>query len=302
MKTIVMTVGTSLLKNQDRELVKKRPWIGQESIGDQAQAIQWMKQTNLTLISAETNTLDRLNPQLEDDIILLHSDTESGRECAQILNHFFQQELGQSNVYLHKLPGVNYDATESASALEQMAILLQKLIAEVQGEIVLAATGGFKAQAMIMGSIGNILGVPVCYTHEESKGLVYLPYISASGQIENKIRSANLPASGVPRNQVLQIRSDNQEPNRPRHWQKIKTMLIKIPWIERVYYDERAYSAPENGIKAARQKTEDGHHILWMRLVEKDKAMAVAIETTGRSPEQLTASIDELTERLGRLF
>lgn len=302
MKTILMTVGTSLLTNPDRDLAEKRPWIGEKAIGDQEQAIQWIKKTDLTLVSAETNTLARLNPQLEDEIILLHSDTASGKECAQILRYFFQDELGQSNVYLHKLPGLNYDSSESASALEQMAVLLQKLIAQAQGEVILAATGGFKAQAMVMGSIGNTLGIPVCYTHEESKGLIYLPYISSSGQIENKIRSANLPASGVPRDQILQVRSDNQEPNRPRHWQKVKTMLAKIPWVERVYYDERAYSAPENGIKAARHKTEDGHHILWMRLVEKEKAMAVAIETTGRSSEQLIASIDELTERLGRLF
>jgi hypothetical protein len=77
-------------------------------------------------------------------------------------------------------------------------------------------------------------------------------------------------------------------------------MLPEIAWVEKVYYDERAYSAPENGVKSSKQKTEDGRYIIWMRLVEKDKAMAVAIETTGRSPEQLEQAVNELSERLGR--
>ncbi|MCL6435213.1 MAG: putative CRISPR-associated protein [Leptolyngbyaceae cyanobacterium HOT.MB2.61] len=302
MKTIIMTVGTSLLTNPDKDIENKRPWIGQKSIGNFNRAIQWMSQTDLALISAETNTLNRLSLQLDDEIILLHSDTPSGLECAEVLKEFFQRELGQKTVYLHKLPGLNYESEESASALEQMANLLKTLIAQAQGEVTLAATGGFKAQTMVMALIGNALGIPVCYIHEEFKGLVYLPYILPDGKAEKKIRTANLPASGVPREKVLQVRSDQQEPNRPRHWQKVKKMLQEIPWIERVYYDERAYSAPENGVKESRQKTDDGRYVLWMRLVEKDKPMAVAIETTGRSQEHLRQAIDELTERLGRLL
>jgi putative CRISPR-associated protein (TIGR02619 family) len=304
MKTIIMTVGTSLLTNPDRDLPQnqKRPWVGQKTIGDYAIAKKWMSQTQPEIISAETNTFLRLNPNLNDEVILLHSETPSGLECAEVIQIYFQDELGQTNVKLHPLPGINYDLDHSESALERMAKLLKQLIQQAQGEVTLAATGGFKAQTMIMGLVGNTLGVPVCYIHEEFKGLVYLPYISTSGQPENKVRLANLPASGVPRNEIIQVRSDQQEPNRPRIWQKVKQMLPNIAWIERVYYDERAYSAPENSVKASRQKTEDGRYILWMRLVEKDKMMAIAIETTGRTPEQLEKATNELIERLGRLI
>jgi hypothetical protein len=41
--------------------------------------------------------------------------------------------------------------------------------------------------------------------------------------------------------------------------------------------------------------------ILWMRLVEKDKKMVVAIETTGRTSEQLEQAVSELSQRLGQL-
>jgi hypothetical protein len=129
-----------------------------------------------------------------------------------------------------------------------------------------------------------------------------MPYLAATGQTENRVQTANLPNSGVPRSEILKVRSDQQEPNRPRIWQKVKKMLTEIPWIDSVYYDERAYSAPENGVKKSRQKTEDGYNILWMRLIEKDKKMAVAIATTGRTPEQLEQSVSELSQRLGQLI
>lgn len=300
MKTIIMTVGTSLLTNPDRNLPEKRPWVGQNSIGDRTKAIDWMNQTALELISAETNTLWRLDPHPDDAVLLLHSDTPQGLECAEVLKMFFFKGWNQKIVNLHKLPGINYESEESKSALEKMAELLKQLIEQATGVVSLAATGGFKAQTMVMGLVGNALGVPVCYIHEEFKGLVYLPYLASSGQTENRIRPANLPASGVSRSQVLQVRSDQQEPNRPRIWKKVQKMLPEIAWVEKVYYDERAYSAPENGVKSSKQKTEDGRYIIWMRLVDKNKAMAVAIETTGRSPEQLEQAVNELSERLGR--
>ncbi|MEB3191551.1 MAG: putative CRISPR-associated protein [Snowella sp.] len=301
MKTIIMTVGTSLLTNRDPDLTQKRPWLGQKTIGDIAQALDWMAKTDPILTSAETNTLYRLDLNFSNDVILLHSDTPSGLECAQILKLFFVEKLGQETVHLKVLPGINYDVENEESALEQMAKLLTQLIEQAKGEVTLAATGGFKAQAMIMGLVGNHLGVPVCYIHEEFKGLIYLPYFSSTGQTENRVRSANLLNSGVPRSEIIKVRSDQQEPNRPRLWQKVKKMLINIPWIDSVYYDERAYSAPENGVKSSRQKTEDGYNILWMRLVEKDKQMAVAIATTGRTSEQLEQSVSELSQRLGQL-
>lgn len=301
MKTIIMTVGTSLLTNRDFDLTAKRPWLGEKVIGDVARAIAWMEGTDLALISAETNTLWRLDPNTEDEIILLHTDTTSGLECAQVLQRFFQEKLGQNTVQLHPLPGINYDAETEESALTQMAKLLTTIIHGAKGEVTLAATGGFKAQTMIMALIGNHLGIPVCYIHEEFKGLVFIPYFSTAGKTEDRVRVANLPKSGVPRTEIIKVRSDQQEPNRPRIWQKVKRLLTKISWIDSVYYDEKAYSAPENGVKKSRQKTEDGRYIIWMSLVEKDKKMAIAIETTGRTPEHLEQATDELSQKLGRL-
>ncbi|ABD01603.1 hypothetical protein CYB_0615 [Synechococcus sp. JA-2-3B'a(2-13)] len=81
MQTIIMTVGTSLLTNLDKDLQPQRPWVGQKTIGDPEQALAWMKRTDLELISADrasgteslTNTYYRLDPTPGDALVLLHS-------------------------------------------------------------------------------------------------------------------------------------------------------------------------------------------------------------------------------------
>lgn len=298
MQTIIMTVGTSLLTNPDKNLEPQRPWLGQKTIGDPEQALAWMKRTDLELISAETNTYLQLDPTSNDALILLHSETPDGLECAQILKLFFEQELGQQQVSLVPLPGINYEL--EGSSLERMAELLKQLAESARGIVTFAATGGFKAQAMIMAVVGSQLGVPVCYIHEQYKSLVYLPYLQP--QVQPRIPRADLPDSGRDRSQIIQIRSDASH-HRPRSWAKVERLLRDIPWVDLVRYDPHAYAAPKNSVKASNRKTEDGHHILWIHLHEsQDTHLAVRVETTGYTPEHLELAATELRQRLGRLL
>ncbi|MFS8797971.1 putative CRISPR-associated protein [Synechococcus sp. R60.3] len=298
MQTIIMTVGTSLLTNLDKDLQPQRPWVGQKTIGDPEQALAWMKRTDLELISAETNTYLRLDPTSNDALILLHSETPDGLECAQILKLFFEQELGQQQVSLVPLPGINYEL--EGSSLERMAELLKQLAESAKGIVTFAATGGFKAQAMIMAVVGSQLGVPVCYIHEQYKSLVYLPYLQP--QVQPRIPRADLPDSGRDRSQIIQIRSDASH-HRPRSWAKVERLLRDIPWVDLVRYDPHAYAAPKNSVKASNRKTEDGRHILWIHLHEsQDTHLAVRVETTGYTPEHLELAATELRQRLGRLL
>ncbi|MFN5837460.1 MAG: CRISPR-associated protein, partial [Pseudanabaena sp.] len=87
MQTIIMTVGTSLRTNPDRDLPneKKRPWVtNKDRFEDKCifnnvdEPLAWMKTADLEVISAETNTLWRLDPDKSDRILLLHSATPSG--------------------------------------------------------------------------------------------------------------------------------------------------------------------------------------------------------------------------------
>ncbi|MGY2710702.1 putative CRISPR-associated protein [Thermostichus sp. MS-CIW-28] len=298
MQTIIMTVGTSLLTNPDKNLQPQRPWVGQKTIGDPERALAWMKKTDLELISAETNTYYRLDPTPQDALILLYSETSEGLECAQILQLFFEEALGQQQVSLVPLPGVNYEL--EGSSLERMAELLKQLAESAKGIVTFAATGGFKAQAMIMAVVGSQLGIPVCYIHEQYKSLVYLPYLQP--QVQPRIPRAALPDSGRDRSQVIQLRSDSSH-HRPRSWVKVEKLLRDLPWVDLVRYDSNAYAAPKNGVKAANRRTEDGRHILWVHLHEsQDTHLAVRVETTGYTPEHLELAATELRQRLGRLL
>lgn len=304
MQTIIMTVGTSLLTNPDRNLeaADKRPWVGQETIGERTKALEWMNKQKLEIMSAETNTFWRLDLRESDQVILLHSDTPSGLECAEVLKEFFEKILEQKDVSLRKIPGINYDLDAKASALEKMADLLKSLLEEAKGIPTLAATGGFKAQTMIMALVGNALGVPVCYIHEDYQALIYLPYFSESGQTKPIVRPANLPASSKPRKDVINVQDDTQGHHRPKLWKKVEKMLKEIPWIEYVRFDKQAFSAPKNEIKAATRKTSDGRHVFGIHLCEsEEKKIAVSVETTGYTPEHMTQASVELRERMGRL-
>jgi putative CRISPR-associated protein (TIGR02619 family) len=311
MQTIIMTVGTSLRTNRDENLSPeaKRPWAGKKASNDERMiddcegAIAWMSKTDPELISAETNTFWRLDLKDNDEIVLLHSATTSGLECAELLREFLKTSFGQKDVRLREIPGIDYELDKSKSALEKMAELLKKLVEEAKGDVTLAATGGFKAQTMIVALVGNACGVPICYIHEDYKGLVYLPYFSDSGQTQNRVRRANLPESSKRRSEVINVQDDSQGHHRPKVWKRVAKMLEEIPWVEYVRFDEQAFNAPKNGVKAATRGTPDQRHVFWIHLFEsQEKRIAVSVETTGYTPEHMEQASVELRERLGRLL
>jgi CRISPR-associated protein Csm4 len=223
-------------------------------------------------------------------------------ENHQVVQEYLQTILGQKNVCLQSIPGINYDLDESGSALEQMAILLRKLITEAKGNVTLAATGGFKAQTMVMALVGNAFKIPVCYVHEQYKALIYLPYLSDTAQPQVLVKLANLPESGLDRSKIIKVQDEFYGHHRPKVWKKVEKMLQNINWVEYVRFDQNAFSAPKNGVKAATRKTPDGRHIFWIHLHESEqKHIAVSVETTGYTPEHLEQATKELRERLGSL-
>jgi len=308
MQTIIMTVGTSLRTNPDKNLaeLQKRPWhnrsvpIDQKIFDSLEEPLGWMKSAEYETISAEINTLWRLDPKQDDCLILLYSDTTAGLECAEVIEKYLQQEWEQNHIQLIKLPDIDYEL--EGSALEKMAKLLKELIDKATGVVTLAATGGFKAQTMVMGLVGNALGVPVCYVHETYKTLVYLPYINLSGQPQPRIQRAALPESSRPRDQVISLQGEQAGHHRPKSWRKVERLLKTLPWVELVYFDSQAFSAPKNGVKTA-MRTNNNQQILWLHLHDSEQAhLAASIVTTASNSEQLQEAATELRERLGGIL
>lgn len=305
MQTIIMTVGTSLLTNRDEKLPeeKRRPWAINKSIFDLEKSIEWMEKADPEFISAETNTLHRLAYLgADDEIILLHSETDEGLKCARALELFFTRDLGQRSVRLVIIPGIHYEVDEAGSALERMSKMLLNLVDKAKGDVTLAATGGFKAEVMVMAVVGHLRGIPVCYVHEQYRSLVYLPFLTPPyGQTSLPSRQAQLPASGTPRDSVVQV---SEVPHhRPKVWPKVEKMLVEIPWVDRVRYDEKAFGAPRNSVKASPRGTADGRHVFWIRLEDNEHSkMAVSVESTGYTQTHVEQAAAELRERLGRLL
>ncbi|MCM1983656.1 putative CRISPR-associated protein [Lyngbya confervoides] len=264
-----------------------------------------MNNTDLERISAETNTIDRLEPQETDAIFLLRSDTASGQECAELLKAFLRQSLGLKNIKIRKLPGIHYQL-DQGSSLEQMGRQLKQLILDCKEQkqaVTLAATGGFKAEAMILSVIGHQLSVPVCYVHEQYRSLIYLPYFQSpdpSDASPDHSATVSLPFSGRPRDTVMNV-SDVSH-HRPRTWTKVAQMLKKQSWIDQVSYDPSAFSAPQNGVKTARNKNQDGCYCFWLHLYDDENhKIAVTVETTGHTEQHREYSILFLREQIGRL-
>ena len=165
MSTVILTtVGTSLLSNANREGYKQ----DEEILGYIAQSPN--------AASAETNSLRRIM-QKDDEIVLLHSDTDDGKRAAELLERYWQQQgVPCSRV---RIAGLAYEAQGFADyGLKNFVRTLAGEIRKAerkQKEVIINATGGFKAEIAYATALGLVFKVPVCYIHEKFQEIITLP-------------------------------------------------------------------------------------------------------------------------------
>jgi putative CRISPR-associated protein (TIGR02619 family) len=252
-------------------------------------------------VSAETNTFWRLDPGPRDAVHLLHSDTPSGAECGEALRRHLEENLGQLSVSLHRLPGINFELREREDpALVRLAQVLELIVrgSNAGDHITFAATGGFKAEVMVMAITGHRLGIPVCYVHEAYRSLIYLPNWPPAAPGPARV-SAPLPTSGRNRSEVVAV---DEGHHAPRSWKAVRSLLQRLPWVDHVRFCQEAQGAPRNGVKAAPRGTNDGRVVLWIHLADDRGAKFLCVETTGHTPEHKEAAAVALREALGRLL
>ncbi|HXK58579.1 MAG TPA: putative CRISPR-associated protein [Acidobacteriota bacterium] len=182
---ILCTVGTSLLTNRD-----DRPWAswnGQcgDPLPAEEQVDRWLKQADVAVASAETNTLARLDLAATDVLVLLHSDTAEGRFCAERLNCFYSTQVRE--VQLMQIGKLGYGASHFTSGLKALVDMTIREVNRARaagGQIVFCATGGFKAEIAFLNLIGALLGIEVVYIHELHRELVRLPRLPLTWDAE----------------------------------------------------------------------------------------------------------------------
>jgi putative CRISPR-associated protein (TIGR02619 family) len=168
MRTVLVTVGTSLLTNARRELGRQEP--------SHQEIAAYLSHTPSERASAETNSLSRIL-QEGDKIIFLHSQTPEGRFCAEALKHHYRREGYSAEVC--EIPDLTY--AESRFKMRGLRALVATLIGsirrerEAQREILINATGGFKAEIVYATVVGLLFDVPVYYIHEAFREIIQMP-------------------------------------------------------------------------------------------------------------------------------
>lgn len=166
MRTILTTVGTSLLKNACRDL------------GREHDLANYLRHTPPDKACAETNSLSRLLKE-DDRIVFLCSDTDDGKRCAETLRSFYSNQGYQAEVV--PVPNLNY--TESRFKMRGLRSLVATMIKQIQNErkagreVLINATGGFKAETAYATLVGLLFNVPVYYIHEVFRDIIEMPPI-----------------------------------------------------------------------------------------------------------------------------
>lgn len=176
MRTIITTVGTSLLTNRDG-----RPWQGRgfkDLLPDPTVVAAWLQDADPRRASAELHTWFRLGlfeRPARERVRLIHSHTPEGQFCAECLrDHAQRHGLDAALVDITELHYT--DAATFNRGLRQLVRELADQIraARQQGEVALAATGGFKAEIAVANLVGALLDTPVYYIYEQFEQLVKL--------------------------------------------------------------------------------------------------------------------------------
>jgi len=192
-KLLICTVGTSLLTNTD-----DRPWSGwtpanRMPLPDAETVDRWMHTADPVKISAETHTLHALEISESDSLYLLHSDTPEGQYCADRLRNLYQPPRCR-HVEMTGIGRLGYGADQFAAGLKSLVAVACCLIREGREkgqEILLCATGGFKAEIAYLNLLGALLDIEVVYIHERHRSLVRLPRLPLAWDTEVVNRHAD---------------------------------------------------------------------------------------------------------------
>jgi len=188
MKTLIVTVGVSLLTNRDEDVPvdDRRPWAGWHSgveLPCEEDMIDYLRSTDLQQASAETNTLRALALTEQDHLVFLHSQTGDGELCGEVLARFYEEE--GYRVELREIRRLSFEETAFRDfGLKGLVAALFEEIGKAQGTPVFCATGGFKAEIAFVNLVGMLMGVEVYYMHEKFRDLIRFPTFPVEWNLE----------------------------------------------------------------------------------------------------------------------
>jgi len=187
-KLIICTVGTSI-SNQcpsQRELLTK-PTTWDDDTNSFAkeikQKLQGISADSFRKISAEINSIDRLDISDDDKIILLSSDNAPGKACSYALQQVISDhyKIPRKNIIIERVEGLQvYDSTKLKNiGLKNFVATTLKYLDDkslsYQYDVIINPTGGFKGVLPFLTILGMMYGKKTVYIFEFSEQLIYLP-------------------------------------------------------------------------------------------------------------------------------
>jgi len=179
MRTIITTTGISLLSNAARELKKQSLQITDEELR------LYLSKVGASEASAETNSLLKI-ATLDDQVVLLYTTTPEGERCAKEVENYLQNR-GWSKIRRRQLP---LEKNESQFERYGLRELVNILIDEInkaqlkQEEVIINATGGFKAEISYTTMVGMIFQVPVKYIYQDFDQPITFPVLPITWNID----------------------------------------------------------------------------------------------------------------------
>jgi putative CRISPR-associated protein (TIGR02619 family) len=179
MRTIITTTGISLLSNTARDLKKKNSEV------TDAELRQHFAKVGAAEASAETNSLLKIATP-DDKIVLLYTTTSEGERCAKEVERYLKNQ-SWSNIRLRQLPLEKNESQFERHGLRELVNILVDEINQAQQkqrEVIINATGGFKAEISYTTMVGMIFQVPVKYIYQEFQQPITFPALPITWNID----------------------------------------------------------------------------------------------------------------------
>lgn len=191
-RVVLTSVGTSIITNINRDLIKEISQYSWESNGKDIKKLEdelksKLNQNNFnseefkTKISAEINSLNKMKLQKDDLIVLISTDTADGRISAELLKIIISNSLSisEDNIKIERVKKLNVLNSKEfrEEGIKNLIELVNSYIEDKKYsyDIVINQTGGFKGVVPFLTMMAQIMGKKSVYIFERSNELIYLP-------------------------------------------------------------------------------------------------------------------------------
>lgn len=184
MRTLICTNGTSIARGVKPLAPHADTHIYRVALDDRVERVRAQtadEPSFLAQVAAETHSLMALDCGPGDRVVLLHSETDDGRVCAETVGRIVEQSFGcPAEPWVVRGMQVSDAARFGQLGVGHLRTALHRLHKRSRREgrqTVLNATGGFKAMVSCATIYGLLLRLRVVYLFERSQELIQMPPI-----------------------------------------------------------------------------------------------------------------------------